>query len=431
MDQPDIEIWKPDLHDGQKIVARSPARFRLLAAGRRWGKTRLAVLEALKVGLDGGRAWWVAPSYPMAREGWRPLAKLAATVPAARVNRTDRTVTFSNGGMVEVRSTDDPDSLRGAGLDFVVLDECAFMRQEVGESGKAICMAWEVLRPALADREGRALFISTPKGVGNWFTDLYETAEHLDGWERWQFRSIDNPHINPAEIEAARLEIGSLMSSQEFDAEFVQHGGAMFKAEWARYYRPRVKDGLLWFDTGEELVDYRTCERFATVDLAASVKETADYTVILSAAVHQGRLFVIDVQRRRLEGPDIVPAIRDSLEQHDLGVVHIEKAGFQLSLIQAARRDGLPVKELTPDRDKRARALPLQARMEAGDVWFPKDADWLGELQRELWAFPASLHDDQVDALAYAANVMGRRRGRVELPASLGEALKSKSILQP
>ena len=91
-------------------------------------------------------------------------------------------------------------------------------------------------------------------------------------------------------------------------------------------------------------------------------------------------------------------------------VVHIEKAGFQLALIQQARREGMAVKELRADRDKIARSLSFQARMEAENVWLPKHAPWLGELEQELLSLPNGRHDDQVDALSYAAIVVGRPR---------------------
>ena len=81
---------------------------------------------------------------------------------------------------------------------------------------------------------------------------------------------------------------------------------------------------------------------------------------------------------------------------------YIEKNGFQLSMVQMARREGLPVKELRADRDKVSRALPLAARMESGNVWFPNDSLWYADLEKELLTFPVGEHDDQVDALAYA-----------------------------
>ena len=119
-------------------------------------------------------------------------------------------------------------------------------------------------------------------------------------------------------------------------------------------------------------------------------------------------LVVLDLLRQRLEGPDILPAIRGLQDRWNVPVVYIERAGFQLTLIQQARREGMAVKELRADRDKISRSLPLQARMEAGQVWFPKDAPWVGELEREVLAFPDAGHDDQVDALSYAAAVAGR-----------------------
>src|SRR3990172_3671438 len=150
-------------HPGQRMVHRHPARFKILAAGRRWGKTRLGVNECLDVAARGGRAPWVAPTYKMSEVGWRPIRRIGTKI-NAEVRKVDRQIILPGGGEVTVRSADNPDSLRGEGLDFIVLDECAFIVEE----------AWtEVLRPALSDRQGKAMFISTPKGR-NWF------------WRHWQ-----------------------------------------------------------------------------------------------------------------------------------------------------------------------------------------------------------------------------------------------------
>lgn len=381
-------------HDGQREVADDTSRFKVLACGRRWGKTRMAVLEAVKVMMQGGRVWWMAPTFALANEGWYPLVKMAQQIPGCSVHKGEHRVQWGKG-MIEVRTADDPSKLRGAGLDLAIVDEAAYCKLDE---------VWEAIRPALTDRKGKGLFISTPNGLDKPFHEFWATdREH---WRSWQFPTSSNPYIDPDEIEAAREDLGSLLFSQEHLAEFIQAGGGMFKAEWFRYHTPITRDGLIWLQAGERLVDYRECRRFATVDLAASTKTHADYTVICAVAVHEGDMFVLDVDRARREGPDIVPAIRRMVEQHDLSVVHIEHVGFQLSLIQAARRDGLPVQELRPDTDKISRALPLSARLEAGDVWFNEKGAWLSELERELLAFPETAHDDQVDALAYAAAVM-------------------------
>jgi len=389
---PDID---PGFHPDQAEVARSKARFRVLAAGRRWGKSRLGVWECLRVASEGGRAWWVAPTYPLANEGWRPLRIMGRQWPGAVVREVDKEVVLPGGGMVQVRSADEPHRLRGAGLDFVVIDEAAFCRQET----------WtEALRPALTDRLGRALLISTPKGR-NWFADMFDRGMR-DGWARWQFPTTSNPFIPEGEVEAAALELPSLVWRQEYLAEFVEAQGARYNADWFRYYTPTMRDGVLRFQLGDVEVDSRKCQRFCTVDLAASLKTSADWTVILSCAATRDTLIVLDLVRRRMEGPDIVPAVEDQMGRWDLKVAHIEATGFQLALVQEARRAGLPVKELRADRDKVARSLPLEARMEHGSVWFPRDAAWLPELERELLAFPVGEHDDQVDALAYAAAAM-------------------------
>jgi len=329
--------------------------------------------------------------------------------PGAKVREVDREVLLPGGGLVQVRSADEPDRLRGAGLDLVVVDEAAFCREETWTRS---------LRPALTDRLGRALLISTPKGR-NWFADLYDSAGRREDWARFQYPTVANPHIPGGEVEAAALELPSLVWRQEYLGEFVEAQGARYSADWFQYYAPVMKDGLLRFQLTpvrprksdvpvlhDLLVDSRDCQRFCTVDLAASVRTSADWTVIASCAAFQQHLIVLEIVRRRMEGPDIVPAIRDQMARWDLKVAHIEATGFQLSLVQEARRDGLPVRELRADRDKVARSLPLEARMEHGSVWFPRDAAWLPELERELLSFPVGAHDDQVDALSYAAAVM-------------------------
>jgi len=164
-----MKLRLPALHAAQAEIRDSEARFRVVAAGRRFGKTLLGSALCIAVAARGGRTWWVAPSYKMAAVGWRGIRQLAAQIPLTQVHKVRMLVTLPSGGTVQVRSADDPQSLRGEGLDFCVLDECAFMREE----------AWaEALRPALSDRQGGAMFISTPKGR-NWFWRLYQRGTNM------------------------------------------------------------------------------------------------------------------------------------------------------------------------------------------------------------------------------------------------------------
>ena len=269
----------------------------------------------------------------------------------------------------------------------------------------------EVLRPTLTERQGGALFISTPKGY-NWFQRLYEDAQNLDDWATWQLPTNTNPYVPISELDIAKKEIGSFLYSQEYEAQFVEATGGIIKPQWFKYYTTKTQ--IEYDKIGNETeVDYYVLSDqqiaksdvsiFTTVDLATSTNENADYTVIMTCAkTDDDDLLVLDVVRERLEAPDIIPAMKNTLEKWNPAYIAIEKAGFQLSLIQIAMREGLPVRELKADRDKVARALPLSARMEVGKVWYDRQSLWYSNLERELLQFPAGEHDDQVDALAYA-----------------------------
>jgi predicted phage terminase large subunit-like protein len=158
---------------------------------------------------------------------------------------------------------------------------------------------------------------------------------------------------------------------------------------------------------GDEPVDITKCRRFGTVDLAASLKETADYTACFAWFVTPKKdLGLLGGVRARLEGPDHLPLIRDTLDKYDLGFIGIEKVQYQLALIQQARRKGLPAKELLADRDKIQRALPAAARVESHNVFFPLVWDLADDFETELAAFPNGAHDDMVDTLSYAVRIV-------------------------
>ena len=187
-----IILPKPMLH--QLPILQSPARFRIAACGRRFGKTMLA-LTATVIGhgpgqrrrgaLDGGQMLWVSPSYPMSNEVWRHL-KRATEGAAVRTSEVERRIELPGGGSIRLASADDVDSLRGSGYDGAVIDEAAFCKPGVFS---------EAVRPSLADRQGWCLLISTPKGIANWFFDMHTTAKTNDDWEAWQSPTSANPII--------------------------------------------------------------------------------------------------------------------------------------------------------------------------------------------------------------------------------------------
>src|SRR5438105_9271983 len=171
----------------QWTVFTSDARFRVLVAGRRFGKTFLALTELCRAAWKSGSlAWYVAPTYKQAkRVAWKPLKQLTRPYWASKPNETDLRVELTTGGTICLRGADNYDSLRGDGLDFLVLDEYASMARE----------AWpEVLRPSLADKQGSALFIGTPRGFNHFF-DLYQGAEKQANWARFQFTTEEGGNV--------------------------------------------------------------------------------------------------------------------------------------------------------------------------------------------------------------------------------------------
>ena len=396
----------PRLHEGQQKVRDSEARWKILCAGRRFGKTRLGVQMCLEVALKGGRAWWVAPTFSIARVGWRDIAASAKSFPREiepHVSLANMQIDLPNGGSIAVRSADNPQRLRGEGLDFLVMDEAAFVKPEVWQ---------EVLRPTLTERKGSALFISTPIGRNNWFYDLWEVAEDAENWERFRFSTTDNPMIDPEEVEAARKEVGSIVFAQEYLAEFVDAGQGMLRPEWLNYFVmvPDEAGNIKCVVEGSEYY-LKALKKFGVVDLATTTNKDSDYTVITSFAVTpDNRLLVIDMQRQKLEGPDIIPAIKRAIDKNKLEYVGIERQGFQTTIIQMAQRSGIRVKDLKSDKDKVTRALPLSARMESGDVFLLRDTHWLPEMEREIMTFPAGAHDDIIDTLSYGVQMLQERR---------------------
>lgn len=394
-----LEIALPPLHPGQVEVAKDPNRFKVVCCGRQWGKTVLGASLCVGEAARGGDVWWVAPSFPVGELGWRIIDHLCRQIPGTKFEgRPVFRITLPTGGTIQLRSADNPDSLRGATLSGVVFDEAAMAKPE----------AWPTLRPTLSARSGWAMFISTPKGL-NWFRDIYEDADVRRGWARWRFPSVANPHLPPDDVELAREEMSSLVFSQEYEAEFISHGSGMFHQDWIRHYYERFDGEDRVFLLGDEQVRLSDCTVFHTVDLAWTISERADYTVISTWAVTPRKhLILADMIRGHFEGPDIVPQMARAITKWQ-GHLIVEKATRQMGIIQEAERTGLPIRVVRAEKDKVARALPATARMERGTVWFPQAATpWYPEIEQELLSFPAGRHDDFVDTLAYACLAIAR-----------------------
>jgi hypothetical protein len=207
---PTVEIQLPSLHEGQQRVDKSPARYKVIANGRRWGKTTYGVIKCVRKGLNGKQYLWVAPTYKMAKVGWDMLRKIAGQIPDANIMVGDMEVLWPGGGKTMIRSADDPQSLRGMKLDGVVFDEAAWIDP----------IAWyEAVWPSLLDSDGEADFISTPHGH-NWFWELWEKAHVEDDWEAFHEPTSSNPHIKPEALAELRRQYPPSEFAQEFEASF-------------------------------------------------------------------------------------------------------------------------------------------------------------------------------------------------------------------
>ena len=205
----------------QTEVFDDPARFRMLAAGRRFGKTHLSLVQLIVWGAQkaGSLNWYLAPTYRAAKSiAWRQLKAMVPPELFAEKNEVDLSIELINGSRIELKGGDRYDSLRGNSLSNVILDEAAYIPPD----------CWEmVIRPALADQRGSAIFISTPAGY-NHFHEWFEQAEEEPGWQTFSYNTIEGGNVPSEEVELARRTLDDRTFRQEFLASFETFSGRVF-----------------------------------------------------------------------------------------------------------------------------------------------------------------------------------------------------------
>jgi hypothetical protein len=208
----------------QQTISNSDARFRVVSAGRRFGKSFLSMNEMAKFArFPNKRVMYLAVTHRQAKTViWDDLkAELIERKWVKKINESEMQIWLVNGSTITVRSAETKDALRGGKYDFLVLDEVADMDKDVWFS---------ILRPTLSDRRGHALFIGTPKGLGNWFFDLWNNAKSLKDWASWQYTTLEGGNVDAEEIEAARRDMAAREFEQEYEAQFVNYAGVIFYA---------------------------------------------------------------------------------------------------------------------------------------------------------------------------------------------------------
>lgn len=310
----------------QQTVASSKTRFRVLITGRRFGKTTLSIRELCRfAAIPKQEVWYIAPSYKMAKGiVWRKLKKKLQDLHwISKINESELYIDLRNGSRISLKGADNHDSLRGVGLNFIVLDEFADIDP----------LAWyETLRPTLSDKQGQALFIGTPKGISNWSYDMYQMT-HVDpnNWSSFQFTTIDGGHVPQEEIDQAMRDMDERTFRQEYLATFETYYGKIYYS----FERDRnVKEYT--GDLPRELLVF--CDFNVNPISAAIAVQTQDYIHIIDEILIYGSNtdeLVQEVRNRYAKQaikayPDPAGAQRKTSAGGRTDITILENAGFKV-----------------------------------------------------------------------------------------------------
>ena len=379
----------------QQDVWADDTRFKIVAAGRRTGKSRLAawmlIVNALQA--DRGHVFYVAPTQGQARDiMWQTLLELGnPVISGSHINNLQ--IKLVNGATISLKGADRPETMRGVSSKFLVLDEYADMKPDVFE---------QILRPALADQKGCAMFIGTPMGR-NHFYELYKYAELDDDptYKAWHFTSYDNPILDPDEIDIAKRSMSSYAFRQEFMASFEARGSEMFKEDWISFGKdPEEGDYYIAIDlAGFEEVGKKRTKNTKLDETAISVVKVGDNGDWFVENIIYGRWTLDETAIK------IFQAVRD-YSPISVGIERgIAKQAVMSPLLNLQKKYAqfFRIEELTHGNKKKTDRVmwALQGRFENNTVTLNK-GEWNSRFLDQLFQFPDPLtHDDLVDSLAY------------------------------
>ena len=382
-------------------------------AGRRFGKSLLGQNRLITTALlNGLPAAWFAPTYKLAGDAWRELQRTLRPI-TTDANQTERRLETHGGGVLEVWSLDSADAGRGRGYAAVVIDEAALVQN--------LDQAWQSIRPMLTDFRGSCWFLSTPKGTGNYFHQLFLRGRDpsIADWVSWQMPTSARPGIDPNELEAARLDVSELAYAQEYLAQFVTWTGSVFR---------RITD-CVGIPTGQAVV------------IGVDWGRTNDYTVFV---VLSDTGTVLEIDRFRGLEYSLQRGRLDALaKRHGNPMIVAESNSIGGPVIEQLARDGLSVRPFTTTNATKAAIIErLALAFEQGTITIPNDAVLIGELQAfeatalpsgmMRYAAPAGGHDDIVLALAIAySDLVTIQAGRISLEDMGSMLAMNRELVRP
>jgi len=385
-------------HPGQRAIHESTASRRIVACGVRWGKSLCAAMEALAAAMEPkprSMGWVVAPSYDLSDKIFREIVVVLAERLRHRIvslRDNDKRLVLRNlaGGLSEIRgkSADNPISLLGEGLNWVIVDEAARLKPAIWEG---------YISQRLVDRKGWALLISTPRGKG-YFYDLFRRGQGLDpDYESWNQPSWSNPHLDASLIEEERGRLPERVFRQEFGGEFIEGSGQVFR---------NVRECA----TGEWEEPQRDKQYFAGLDLA----KLEDYTVLV---VVDSKRRVVHVDRfHKIDWSIQVSRIKATTERYHNAATYVDSTGAGEPILENLRKAGINALPYTlTARSKSALIDQLALTLEQRRIVLPKPELWpegIDEMESFEYSVtdsgnvrtgaPGGVHDDCVIALALA-----------------------------
>ena len=343
---------------------------------------------------------------------WGMLKELGQDVIKAAHENT-AVLTLINDRKIYLKGSDRPDTLRGVGLSYVVLDEYASMKPEV----------WEmILRPTLADVKGGAMFIGTPAGKNHFYKLFTEASETDDDWEAFQYQSTDNPLLDPEEIAAAKSTMSTQAFRQEFEATFETFSGGIFKEKWITYVEDDkdFKEGTI----GHYVISVDPAGFEQAIKDRGLKSSKLDETAISVVKIVGDEWLVKDIYHGRWGIKETANRILNAAVDVEATTVGIE-AGALKNAIMPYLEDEMRTKgrwvnitDVTHGGKRKTDRITwaLQGRLEHGRIKFRK-ADWNNHFISQMMDFPSPLsHDDLLDSLAYIDQVsVADYAGSIEL----------------